>query len=735
MNKPLTDLKLTFHQSRNLVFVVFLFCMAAVFSFLATGSPRHSQAADSSKFRAGNIISDAVMGNYKTMTVTDIQNFLDSKNKCDNRDYSQYLELSKRYPNIQWHWEGEPYNGHFVCMAQEKFGDTASEIGTGMTAAEIIHTAAEENHINPQVLLVLLQKESSLITDKVPNSLDYSKATGYGCPDTAACDKKYSGFKNQIYRAAELFRYTLDNGSLSFPEGRNVYIGYHPSSSCGGSQVFIENRATAALYRYTPYQPNVAALSAGYGSGDACSAYGNRNFYLYFTDWFGSTQAAVNGELATIEDGTYLIVSSLAKDRSLGVSSANAELSALSDIESQYWKIERDITANAYTIKNISTGGYLTAVSSEVDMGTNVEVSASSTTCATLWKIYRTPDGYLTFESSCSGGIVLDVYQGDTWAGNNVQLWITNGGKSQKWFLRSGPTLAEGFYSISSAVKNTQVLDINHGNTNNGATITTWSSNASENQAWYASYDFIADTYTFTNPYSGKTLSAIDNRAGNGTPIGLWSNDNSCGQKWKLATVDGQNYNLTSACSGQYVLDLNGVAKNGAKITLWKQNGGDNQKWQFIPSKPVIEDGTYTIVSRFSDKLALDAAKVALEDGANVAIWQAHGGINQIWQVAYNSTTGDYRITNPNSNKAIDVKDSSTASGANVQVWGEKTDCSQRWQIYPAENGYYYILSACNPRRALDLYGGYISNGTNIQIWDKTGSLAQHWKFIKRAVE
>jgi hypothetical protein len=32
-----------------------------------------------------------------------------------------------------------------------------------------------------------------------------------------------------------------------------------------------------------------AAINAGYGSGDGCSAYGNRNFWLYYTDWFGST--------------------------------------------------------------------------------------------------------------------------------------------------------------------------------------------------------------------------------------------------------------------------------------------------------------------------------------------------------------------------------------------------------------------------------------------------------------
>ena len=61
----------------------------------------------------------------------------------------------------------------------------------------------------------------------------------------------------------------------------------------------IKNKATAALYYYTPYVPNSAALGAGWGLGNSCSAYGNRNFYLYFTTWFGSTHYIVTGAIKT----------------------------------------------------------------------------------------------------------------------------------------------------------------------------------------------------------------------------------------------------------------------------------------------------------------------------------------------------------------------------------------------------------------------------------------------------
>src|SRR5699024_7487348 len=72
------------------------------------------------------------------------------------------------------------------------------------------------------------------------------------------------------------------------PFHMNTILG-NPNSACGTSQVYIENWATAALYIYTPYRPNQAALNAQWGVGDAWSTYGNRNFYLFFQEWFGST--------------------------------------------------------------------------------------------------------------------------------------------------------------------------------------------------------------------------------------------------------------------------------------------------------------------------------------------------------------------------------------------------------------------------------------------------------------
>ena len=228
-------------------------------------------------FDPGNIMSDFVMSNKNTMTESQINDFLHSKNPC-NRAYDDEVKYYER--------QGYQYSvkdGRVLCMADDTFN--------GESAAHIIWQAAQDYSINPQALIALLEKEQSLVTDTWPNNRQYAKATGFACPDTGGCDAKDAGFKNQVRKAAALFREVLDGGWSNYPAYTTQFIYYNPNAGCGGSNIYIQNRATSALYRYTPYQPNSAALAASTGTGDSCSSYGNRNFYNLFTEWFGSTQS------------------------------------------------------------------------------------------------------------------------------------------------------------------------------------------------------------------------------------------------------------------------------------------------------------------------------------------------------------------------------------------------------------------------------------------------------------
>ncbi|HEY8317299.1 MAG TPA: hypothetical protein VIG76_00555 [Amnibacterium sp.] len=274
---------------------------------VSSASASTSPATMLKSFDAGDIISDQVMFNPNTMTQAQVQSFLNSMvPSCQNVQYATGLPCLKDYTQTTWSRPADPMCGPYTGAKNE-------------TAAAIIVKVGKACNVNPQVLLVLLQKEQGLITDTWPTSDEFRKATGYGCPDSSnvTCDATYNGFYNQVYKAAWAFqRYTMPAGTgpgtdyysvySAYPVGRAYPILYqdpYTDSSCGSKSVVVKNKATHSLYYYTPYTPNAAALAAGYGSGDACSAYGNRNFFLYFTQWFGSTHIIVSGAIATYWNG------------------------------------------------------------------------------------------------------------------------------------------------------------------------------------------------------------------------------------------------------------------------------------------------------------------------------------------------------------------------------------------------------------------------------------------------
>ena len=264
-------------NNRRLVLALLLVVVSSVIVAISLGASRQASAAPVTGFNAGRIIEDGVFTNATAMNASSIQSFLNSKVPyCDTwgTSPSEYGGGTR----AQWGTSrGTP--PPYTCLKDYTEG--------GKTSAQIIADTAVQFQINPQVLLVVLQKEQGLVTDTWPLASQYRTAMGYGCPDTAACDSQYYGLTNQIQWAARMYRAIMNDSPTWYTpyELGNNFIRYSPDSNCGGSTVNIQNRATQALYNYTPYQPNQAALNAGWGTAP-CGAYGNRNFYLYFTSWF-----------------------------------------------------------------------------------------------------------------------------------------------------------------------------------------------------------------------------------------------------------------------------------------------------------------------------------------------------------------------------------------------------------------------------------------------------------------
>lgn len=278
--------------------LIILFGILLVAVAMVATAPKAS-ALSGSEFTAGRIMDDATFFSTNTMSPNDIQAFLNAKvPNCDTNGsqprggttraaYGASVGNPAPYTCLKDYSQAIPNKGADAYCAGGIGGGTKS-------AALIIYEVGQACGVNPKVLLVMLEKEQSLITDDWPWNIQYRSAMGYGCPDTAPCDSEYYGFFNQVYNAAHQFqRYAKQPQLFNFRGGIVSYVQYNPNSGCGGTNVGIVSQATAGLYNYTPYQPNAAALNNLYGSGDGCSAYGNRNFWRMYTDWFGSTRTTV----------------------------------------------------------------------------------------------------------------------------------------------------------------------------------------------------------------------------------------------------------------------------------------------------------------------------------------------------------------------------------------------------------------------------------------------------------
>lgn len=166
----------------------------------------------------------------------------------------------------------------------------------GRSAAQIIHDAAHgagdasgdyqgisvHNTINPAAILAVLQKEQSLVTMKNRNDDALRVAMGYGCPDSGGSNPKYHGFTKQVENGAWQLRYNYErasgNGFKSYQVGDKITLD--------GKKVVIGNRATSALYRYTPHLgTNFTTLFAKYnpgGSGASSSESGGTTYNAQF---------------------------------------------------------------------------------------------------------------------------------------------------------------------------------------------------------------------------------------------------------------------------------------------------------------------------------------------------------------------------------------------------------------------------------------------------------------------
>jgi hypothetical protein len=172
-----------------------------------SGLPTAPQGDESwqERFQKDYLISDYTLTNSNSMTVPQIQAFLEKKGSC----------------------LAQPYRGS--------------------TPAQMIFDAAKKTGINPQVILARLQCEQGLISKKSASQKELDWALGVGAYDSGNWNTKFKGFDKQIEGAAVTYKRHYQDAKARLDRGEKVTM------QIDGQTVTVKSAATYAFYKYCPH--------------------------------------------------------------------------------------------------------------------------------------------------------------------------------------------------------------------------------------------------------------------------------------------------------------------------------------------------------------------------------------------------------------------------------------------------------------------------------------------------
>lgn len=574
-----------------------------------------------------------------------------------------------------------------------------------------------------------------------------SVETGTYTITTAVNDNKVIGLeKNSMENGVKLQIQSETNLSTQRFEISAVGNGYYRIvSEATGKALDIPNASSATQIQIQQYTWNASNaqlwkfIDAGEGYcyiRSALGTYVNLKWgnaedgnvvWTYTNDKSNAMKWRLNtSTFQPIPDGTYNIFSQLnGMTLSIRESSlsnwGNAQIETNTDSSSQ--KFEITYMGNGYyKIVNEYSGKALDIWNGLSDSGTNVQQYEWNGSNAQLWKFVEIGDGSYYIKSKL--GTVLNVENAGTMNGTNVDSSTMDGSMAQRWNIKTAKTIdiKEGTYVIKSAGNLYQVLTEKNSNFQiNGF-------DCVDNQKFKITP--IEDGYyKIENLQSGKVLDIANNSTKVRANVRPYTWNGTSAQLWKFIP-DGEGGYYLKSKSGM-ILDIsNGVFQDNTNVQTYTMNGSQAQRWILdsemaaVESGKTVEEGTYTIIAQVGSNMVLEVAGGSLDNRANVQIYAGKNAVEQKFEVKYVGD-GYYKIISEKSGRVLDVNNASLENGANVQQYKWNGTDAQLWKFVKNSDGTYFIKSKLG--LALDVHWGGSSNGTNVDVYSLNGTNAQKW--------
>ena len=135
--------------------------------------------------------------------------------------------------------------------------------------------------------------------------------------------------------------------------------------------------------------------------------------------------------------------------------------------------------------------------------------------------------------------------------------------------------------------------------------------------------------------------------------------------------------------------------------------------------------GEYVITNVNSNKV-ISVSNAQTSDGTKIHQWDYTKAPEQIWSFV-DAGSGFYKIQSKPSGKMIDVASGLTADGTNTHLWSAASVTSQSWRLDSLGNGEYYIVNKSADKVAA-VENNSTANGGIVEIQTKNGGANQKWK-------
>jgi hypothetical protein len=282
-----------------------------------------------------------------------------------------------------------------------------------------------------------------------------------------------------------------------------------------------------------------------------------------------------------------------------------------------------------------------------------------------------------------------------------------------------------------------KALDVAGGSTQNSANVQQFDVHGKKNQQWTfkpSGFHNGSPVYLIVNVKSSRALDVKGSSREDGANVVQYEITGNKNQLWQIFRTSGPYYRIQALHSGK-CLDVTGWnTKNGGNVAQHNCSEAANQQWKITPAggerageRHPVSGTAYMVVSSINQNV-LEVEGGSSRDGANVKIFESHGGQNQLWRFLFQGNYGTepvYILENVKSKKCLDVKGGSVSDGANVQIYRKTGNDNQRWKMVK-ENDFFRLINV-KSKKCLD-----VSRKTgNVQQFKCHGGENQKWRMTR----